>query len=280
MSSHYQSSIARMHCTTNCHPHHDSIKVIIKMDNAFTFGADSYSNTRHYLNMSNTGSRKKLASFNCDQKVWEQFITRCKSKGTTATATLTQFIELYLDDSLNDLDAIGVNDLDKRLDSRIKASVEEYLAASNKSSAKEKNQTILAICERLDNLESQFYAESNSNEISSSKYLADLEQKIEGMTARMTQFTEAILKIQNYLNNQAKRPNKSYNNSYYQRSTQRIQPLTEESLASRLGVSVETVREQRIKLHSPLFVAWCKGKDFSGMGWVFNEKTGFYHPAN
>ena len=59
--------------------------------------------------------------------MWEQFIARCKKKGTTATATLTQFIELYLDDSLDDLDAIAGNDLDKRPDSRIKVSVEEYL---------------------------------------------------------------------------------------------------------------------------------------------------------
>lgn len=59
--------------------------------------------------------------------MWEQFIARCNSKGTTATATLTQFIELYLDDDRDDLDAIGGNDLDKRLDSRIKVSVEEYL---------------------------------------------------------------------------------------------------------------------------------------------------------
>jgi hypothetical protein len=39
--------------------------------------------------------------------MWEQFIASCQSKGTTATATLTRFIELYLDGSLDDLDAIG-----------------------------------------------------------------------------------------------------------------------------------------------------------------------------
>lgn len=66
--------------------------------------------------MSNTGRTKKLASFNCDQKMWEQFIARCNSKGTTATATLTRFIELYLDGSLDDLDATAGNQ-DKRLDS-------------------------------------------------------------------------------------------------------------------------------------------------------------------
>ena len=173
--------------------------------------------------MSNTGRTKKLASFNCDQKMWEQFIAHCNSKGTTATATLTQFIELYLDGSLDD--AIGSKGEDKRLDS--------------------------------------------------------LEQKVEEMAARMTQFTEAIMKIQNHLNNQQGRGNKSsYNNSSYQRQPQRIQPLTEEGLASRLSVSVETVREQRINLPPPLFVGWCKGKDRSGMGWEFNQNTGLYHPVS
>lgn len=174
--------------------------------------------------MSNTGRTKKLASFNCDQKMWEQFIARCNSKGTTATATLTRFIELYLDGSLDDLDAIAGHE-DKRLDS--------------------------------------------------------LEKKTEEITAQMKQFAEAIIKIQNYLNNQPKRQKKSYNNnSYYQGQTPRIQPLTEENLAKRLGVDVETIREQRINLPPPLFVAWCKNKDQSGIGWQFDRDTGLYHPPS
>ncbi|MEH1823049.1 MAG: hypothetical protein V7L31_28900, partial [Nostoc sp.] len=60
--------------------------------------------------MSNTGRKKKLASFNCDQRKWEQFIACCNSKGTTATATLLEFIDLYLGDSHDKLDAIGGND--------------------------------------------------------------------------------------------------------------------------------------------------------------------------
>ncbi|PSB26906.1 hypothetical protein [Chlorogloea sp. CCALA 695] len=75
--------------------------------------------------MSNTGRDKKLASFNCDESLWQSFKSRCQQKGTTATATLTRFIQLYLDGSLDDLD---VNPLDKRLDERVKASVDEYLA--------------------------------------------------------------------------------------------------------------------------------------------------------
>ena len=96
--------------------------------------------------MSNTGRKKKLASFNCDQKMWEQFIARCNSKGTTATATLIEFIELYLGDSQDKADAIGGNNLDQRLDSKIKASVEKYLVASHNSDSSSTNETIIAIC--------------------------------------------------------------------------------------------------------------------------------------
>lgn len=231
--------------------------------------------------MSNTGRKKKLASFNCDQRIWEQFIARCKSKETTATATLLEFIELYLDDSQDKVDAIGGNNLDKRLDSKIKASVEKYLVTSNNSNASPNNETIIAICERLDKLESEFSNESNSNQTTAIDNLTNLEQKIEKMTARMTQLAEAIIKIQDYLNNQQKRGQKSYyNNSSYPGQTPRMQPLTEEGLAKRLGVSEETVRKERIKLPPPLFVAWCKGKDRSGVGWEFNQNTGFYQPAS
>ncbi|MCF2151964.1 hypothetical protein IQ276_037275 [Desmonostoc muscorum LEGE 12446] len=230
--------------------------------------------------MSNTGRKKKLASFNCDQKMWSQFIARCNSKGTTATATLTQFIEFYLDD-IDNLDGIGGDNLDKRLDSKIKASVEEYLVTGNNSNASPTNETILAICSRLDKLESQFSSESKSNETGAIDNVGDLSEKIEQTCARMTQLAEAIIKIQNYLNNQQGRQKKSYyNNSSYRGQSPRIQPLTEEGLASRLGVSQETIRKERINLHPPLFVAWCKGKDRSGIGWEFNENTGLYHPVS
>jgi hypothetical protein len=167
------------------------------------------------------------------------------------------------------------------LSSELLHSLDELILAldSNSRSANSMNQTILAICERLDNLELQLSGESNSKETGAIHNLADLEQKIEGMTARMTQFAEAIIKIQNHLNNQPRR-NKSYYNSSYQGQSPRIQPLTEESLASRLGVSVETVRKERINLQPPLFVAWCKRKDASGIGWEFNQDTGLYHPVS
>ncbi|MBD2254819.1 hypothetical protein [Nostoc parmelioides] len=232
--------------------------------------------------MSNTGKGKKLASFNCDQRMWERFILRCQSKGTTATATLTHFIEMYLDGSLNNLDAVAHHGLEKNgLDSRIREIVEEYLRQNltgNLSSSD--TETISAIHSRLDEIEVQIEHKLTSIEIQSSHQPDELEQNIESMSSRVEQLADAIRKIQIYLNNQPKQRGKSYSrSSYTQASTPRMKPLTEQGLASRLGVNVETLREQTAKLPPPLFVAWCKGKDSSSMGWEFNEETGFYHPA-
>ncbi len=215
--------------------------------------------------------------------MWERFILRCQSKGTTATATLTRFIQMYLDGSLDNLDAVADHDLEKNgLASRIKEIVEEYLQQNltdNLSSGDA--ETISAISSRLDEIEAQIENKSTGIETPSNCQPDDLVQKIESMATRMTQLTDAIVKIQNYLNSQPKQRNRNYGrNAYSQASTPRMKPLTQEGLASRLGVSVETLREQTAKLPPPLFVAWCKGKDSSSMGWELNEETGFYHPVS
>ena len=75
--------------------------------------------------MSNTGRSKKLASFNCDEDLWSQFRHRCQEQGITATATLTSFIQRYLEGSIDNLD---VNVLDEHFDERVRASVDSYLA--------------------------------------------------------------------------------------------------------------------------------------------------------
>jgi hypothetical protein len=214
--------------------------------------------------------------------MWKQFILRCQSKGTTATATLTRFIQLYLDGSLDDLDAVA-NDqqTDNELDTRIRAIIEGYLdnnLTENLSSGDA--QTISAICSRLDEIEGRIENKSTSIETPSNHQQGDLGQKVESIASRMTQLTDAIVKIQTYLNSQPQQRGKSYaRSSYAQVSTPRMKPLTQESLASRLGVSVETLREQTAKLPPPLFVAWCKGKDSSGIGWEFDEQSGLYHAA-
>ena len=75
--------------------------------------------------MSNTGPNKKLASFNCDEELWTEFVSRCQQKGTTATTTLIQFIKLYLDGSVDNLDALrGSTEYE-----RVKAYIDEELAA-------------------------------------------------------------------------------------------------------------------------------------------------------
>ena len=74
--------------------------------------------------MSNTGRNKKLASFNCDEELWSAFIRRCQEEGTTATATLTQFIQLYLDGKLDNLNADMLGD---SFDQRIRENIDEYL---------------------------------------------------------------------------------------------------------------------------------------------------------
>ena len=72
--------------------------------------------------MANTGRKKKLASFNCDQELWGEFVRLCQEQGTTATAVLTRFIELYLDGKLDNFD---VQPLGDHFDERIRASVDE-----------------------------------------------------------------------------------------------------------------------------------------------------------
>jgi len=111
--------------------------------------------------MSNTGRNKKLASFNCDEELWSAFIQRCQEQGTTATATLTQFIELYLDGKLDNLDADMLGD---RFDERIRASVDEYLEkqlppqldkylATNQD--KQLYSTVISLSEKIGSLEAR-----------------------------------------------------------------------------------------------------------------------------
>ena len=77
--------------------------------------------------MSNTGRKKKLASFNCDQELWQSFMRRCQEQGTTATATLTRFISHYLDAEPNDLDA-HLGKAGEGTDDQVNAICEQFLA--------------------------------------------------------------------------------------------------------------------------------------------------------
>ncbi|MBE9213698.1 hypothetical protein IQ247_13655 [Plectonema cf. radiosum LEGE 06105] len=167
--------------------------------------------------------------------------------------------------------------------SEILQGLEELISTLESSSSSRYNtnsKTLSEIMERLDKVESNKTDECSSNEIVDAERINNLEDKVDSIVSRIEQFTDAIRQIQNHLNNQHKNNKKSYyNNSSSSRQTPRIQPLTEEGLALRFGVSLETVRKQRIDLPSPHFVAWCKRRDTSNIGWEYNQDTGLYHPV-
>ncbi len=136
-----------------------------------------------------------------------------------------------------------------------------------------------SLCDRLDNLESQLSGSENSDKVPSTEGLQDFEKKIDSINNRLTQFAEAIMLLQSNINNQPRRSKPYYGNSYNQGQPVRIQPIPEESLASRLGMTPESLRKERESQPPPLFFAWSKRKDTSGIGWQFNEKTNLYHPV-
>jgi hypothetical protein len=116
--------------------------------------------------MSNTGRNKKLASFNCDEELWSAFRSRCQEQGTTATATLTSFIQLYLDGKLDNLDTDARDD---RFDDRVRACVDEYLTTHPLQNK------ITAITEKVAYLEGQLSAYSQRTNTKSTTFLKERE---------------------------------------------------------------------------------------------------------
>lgn len=121
--------------------------------------------------MSNTGRNKKLASFNCDEDLWTSFIRRCQEQGTTATATLTKFIQLYRDGKLDHLD---VASLEERLEKRIRASVDEYLATHQGNLLIWQNK-VTALSEKIAYLEGQLNAYSERSNTKSMTFKQERE---------------------------------------------------------------------------------------------------------
>ncbi len=121
--------------------------------------------------MSNTGRNKKLASFNCDEHLWENFKHRCQEEETTATAVLTQFIKRYVDNSLDDLD---LDPLDKREKERVRACVDEYLG-THRGGWKELHSKVTALSEKVAFLEGQLTAYSSRSNTKSSTFKQERE---------------------------------------------------------------------------------------------------------
>lgn len=124
--------------------------------------------------MSNTGRNKKLASFNCEVQMWEEFIARCQEKGTTATAVLTRFIELYRDGDLDEIDAHLGNSLERRLDERVRTSVDRYLAIHQDNLLIWQNK-VAALFEKIAYLEGQLTAYSSQSNTKSTTFKKERE---------------------------------------------------------------------------------------------------------
>ncbi len=87
----------------------------------------------------------------------------CQEQGTTATATLTSFIQLYLDGKLDNLDADMLGDC---FDKRIRVSVDEYLQQQQPSHLekylatnqdKQLYSTVIALSEKIGSLEARLF---------------------------------------------------------------------------------------------------------------------------
>jgi hypothetical protein len=113
--------------------------------------------------MSNTGYKKKLASFNCDEKMWTEFIRQCQSRKTTATAVLTQCIKLYLDGSLANLNGLSGHALDEQSRELLKQTIDKYLVehlpsylekylATHQDNWSELHSTVVALSEQIEDL--------------------------------------------------------------------------------------------------------------------------------
>lgn len=100
---------------------------------------------RQDINMSNTGRKKKLASFNCDIELWEKFTRQCRDNSTTATAVLISFICHYVDNSLDelvmslgkitgkgkiDLEQLVKEHVDKYLEQRLPSYLDKYTVSN------------------------------------------------------------------------------------------------------------------------------------------------------
>ncbi len=114
--------------------------------------------------MSHTGRNKKLASFNCDEQLWADFVSRCRERRTTATAVLVRFISLYLEGQLDYPDVHPGSARTDNLEEQrelIKGWVDEYLSCS-RDNQQDLQAQVTVLSERVATLESRLLELSKS----------------------------------------------------------------------------------------------------------------------
>ncbi|NDJ25713.1 Hpt domain-containing protein [Nostoc sp. B(2019)] len=105
-----------------------------------------------------------------------------------------------------------------------------------------------------------------------------LEQQVSTLSDRVQKLETAYNQLATYINNMGSR-----RQSYQQASPVRARRQlthTEEDLASRLNVDIETLKKARSNARSEgEFISWSKSKDPSGLGWEYNDKEQRYYVA-
>lgn len=110
-----------------------------------------------------------------------------------------------------------------------------------------------------------------------------LEQKLDNLESHLDTKLEAITKKLELVeraitsNRYSARPRRQAT-SYHQPQVE-LQPRTNENLASRLGVSPQSLIVERESKSAKEFISWSRSRDPMSTGWEWNPSTKLYHPV-
>lgn len=124
------------------------------------------------------------------------------------------------------------------------------------------NKLIKSFDQKLEQLESRLADRDKSQE-----------SKLEAITKKLEQLEQALTSSR-YNNS---RPRKSYPYPYQQPQVE-LQPRTNESLATRLAVTPQSLTTERERLSTKEFISWSRNRDPMTVGWEWNASEELYHP--
>ena len=105
--------------------------------------------------------------------------------------------------------------------------------------------------------------------------LSSLETKLEAITLRFDQLTNALGQLRLSQSNTGRRQFSPSYNQFYPRQVE-IQSYTQENLAKRLGVDAATLARELENKSAAEFESWSRNRDPSSLGWRFGD-DGLYH---
>jgi hypothetical protein len=136
----------------------------------------------------------------------------------------------------------------------------------------------IALLQELEELIAKFDSKIDSDIAPSSKSILQLEEKLEtkldAITKKLEQMEKAMASGR-YSNNT--RPRRQVY-SHHQPQVELL-PRTNENLASRLGVSAQSIITERETKTAQEFINWTRNRDPMSTAWEWNPKTELYHPV-